>query len=113
MQVKLKDEWSSNIINASVSDEVVADIAGHTAKEVTFLQQKSKTQPQLKEDIARILNKINVALQNVTLIFVIAMNVKHPTGYETLVTKMLKNTDDNKQTIMLKIHDEDISTLVV
>lgn len=113
MECQLQDKWSSEMLSVKFADEVVSFFAGSTAQEMALLNQKAKSQPQLKDDIKRILDKVNMALQNKPLLAVITAKVLPPIGFQIEITKILEVTDDNKQNIMLKIHDEDISELIV
>lgn len=108
LEVDIKDEWSKNTIRVKFDDEIVAGFAGRTAKEIMLFHQKLKIQPQLQEDLKCTLEKISCTIQEEIFLMTIAMHVLPPNGYEVSVSKIIKNTDDNKNAIKLKIHEEHI-----
>lgn len=106
LEVQIKDEWSKNTIEIKFDDELVADFAGRTAKEMQLFNQKLKVQPQLQEDVKSTLERLNSAMQSGKFLMTIHMTVQPPNGYQISVSKIIKNTDDNKNVIKLKIREE-------
>lgn len=106
LEVQVKDIWSKNEINVKLHDEIVANFAGHTAKEMNAMQEKMKTQPQLRGDLTAIIERINDEIQKESFLMALKLKVVPPNKYENWVMKILNKTDDNKRVIMLKIHDE-------
>lgn len=108
LEVQVKDKWSSKLLNIKIANDIVANFSGCSAQEMTLMHQKAQIQPQLKDDLRTILDRVNTALQNNTLLIVVTTKILPPTGYEVLMSQNLKMTDENRQTIMLKLHDEKI-----
>lgn len=106
--VEVKDEWSKNSLRLRIHDDVVAELAGYSAQELLLIRKNMLTQPQLQDDVKKILDKISDKLQSQTFIFAVTVKVLVPNNYEIVATKIVSKTDDNKHIIMLKIHDEKI-----
>lgn len=102
------DEWSKNTLEIIVHDSIVAKFANRSATEMWALHLKLKTHPQYYDDIKDVLDAINLKLQQDSPLMAIKMNFEPPNNYEILAFKLLQNTDENKRTIMLKIHEENI-----
>ena len=93
-----------------MADDIIADFAGHTAQEMCLLNQKISTQPQMKDDLKRILDRISNSMQNKKFLLVVSTKVLPPTDYQTTVIKILNNTDDNQRIVAQKMQEENIST---
>jgi hypothetical protein len=109
LEAIVKDKYSSSLLALQFDHAIVANFAKRSTQEMCLLYHKMKTQPQLRDDIKAILDQINDQIQFNTLLAVITTKMHPPTGYRVVLTNILRLTDDNKQAIMLKIHDEDIS----
>lgn len=105
LHVEITDEFSKERLPVSIDNELVAGFAGHSAQEMYQYYQKIKIQPQLRDDLTKILERVNDAIQGHKFLMTLTTKIKSPNGFEVSVMEILEMTDDNKRAIMLKRFD--------
>jgi hypothetical protein len=105
LQVDLTDEWSKERLSVNIDDEIVAGFAEHSAQEMHQYQQKIKVQPQLRDDVTKILTRVNDSIREKKFLMTLTTKVLPPNGFEVTVMKLLEKTEDNNRAIILKTFD--------
>lgn len=109
LEMKVADDWSTKTLDVSFADEIIAKFAKTSAQEISFMYEKATTQPQVREEILKIIHRVSRAIQHKKFLVEVKTKGKSPVGYEDVITRIFQNTDENKRAIKLKVHDEDIS----
>jgi RecQ mediated genome instability protein len=104
--VELRDSFSKNSLPIKFADDVVTGFTRRTAAEMNLLREKIKTQPQLKEDIAEIIQRVNDCTQSKTFLMCVSLKLISAIDQVYVVTRIIDQSDDCKNVIEAKIREE-------
>ncbi|KAG5670037.1 hypothetical protein PVAND_000323 [Polypedilum vanderplanki] len=109
LRAKVIDIWSKTTLLVRFTDDLVAQLAKRTAREMRTMMERVKIQPQIKDDMLSAIALVNKAINDKTILITITMNLKLPADYENIVENYLELSNVTKQIVNRKISDEGIS----
>jgi RecQ-mediated genome instability protein 1 len=114
VEVELSDDYSNNVLPASIHNSIIEKLTNYSARDMKGLYEQVRTRPQIKEDIAKIINKLYEKLVSEDRFF--RIHFQHNlTEKQSIVQviEFIETNQQNQQAFKLKIQEEKLIKVIV